>query len=115
MGTPINWGVRLITVMPIRFTRQVFGEVSLPSTRVLKSFEATDDKHGFRVRGILVSRDLLLGGEEKLFTFCNVDLTPESYVEVEKCWRTSRNARDLYVKAKELYAELGFTVEEVEG
>ena len=113
MGTPINWGVRLITVMPIRFTRQVYGEVSPPTTRVLKSFEATDS-HGFRVRVSLTSRTLLLGKDEEYLTLCNVDVTM-SFAEVEECWRTSRNARDLYVKAKDLYVGLGFTVEEVEG
>ena len=97
-----------------------FSEISDPEDsdkkyrpRVLKSFEATDT-HGFRVRVNLTSRTLLLGKDEEYLTLCNVDVTM-SFAEVEECWRTSRNARDLYVKAKELYAGLGFTVEEVEG
>lgn len=102
--------MRLITVMGIRFTRQVYGEVAPPLTRVLKSFEAADS-HGFRVRVTLTSKTLLLGEPVEYLTLCNVDVTM-SFAEVEECWRTSRNARDLYDTAKKLYEGLGFTVTE---
>ena len=57
MGTPINWSVRLITVMPIRFTRRVFNKVVAPKDPYERYKEQRMDSSKKKIARIVIRKE----------------------------------------------------------